>query len=51
MRTDSILQVATTREIASAQFREYLRLYGQLSNAAVPNALAYLRNLTRAAQS
>jgi hypothetical protein len=34
MKTDSVLQIATTPEMASAQWQEYLRLYGKLSNAA-----------------
>ncbi|HYS88230.1 MAG TPA: hypothetical protein VEN78_25005 [Bradyrhizobium sp.] len=45
MRTDALLQIATTREMQNAQWQEYVRLYGQLSNAAVPVALSYLRNL------
>ncbi len=50
IRADTVLQVATTPEMASAQWREYLR-HGQLSNASVPVAIAYLRNLSSAEQS
>ena len=38
--------VATTQEAQKAQWQEYLRLFGQLSNAKVPTALAFLRNLS-----
>ncbi len=45
-KTQELLSVATTREIQLAQWKEYTRLYGKLGNAAVPIALAFLRNLS-----
>jgi hypothetical protein len=33
-------------EMQLAQWQEYTRLYGKLGNAAVPIALAFLRNLS-----
>jgi hypothetical protein len=45
-KSQELFSVATTRETALAQLQEYNRLYRELSNAAVPIALAFLRNLT-----
>jgi hypothetical protein len=45
-KTQELFSVATTRETACAQLQEYIRLYRELSNAAVPTALAFLRNLS-----
>ena len=45
-KTQELLSVATTREMQLAQWQGYTRLYGKLGNAAVPIALAFLRNLT-----
>jgi hypothetical protein len=45
-KTQELFSVATTREMAAAQQQEYARLYRELSNDAVPIALAFLRNLS-----
>jgi hypothetical protein len=45
-KTQELFSVATTRETQLAQWQEYTRLYGKLGNAAVPIALAFLRNLS-----
>ena len=45
-KTQELFSVATTREMARAQCLEYTRLYRDLSNDAVPIALAFLRKLT-----
>ncbi len=45
-KNQQLLLVATTREMQLAQWQEYTRLYGKLGNAAVPIALALLRNLS-----
>jgi hypothetical protein len=44
-KKQELCSVATTREMARAQQQEYARLYCELSNDAVPIALAFLRNL------
>jgi hypothetical protein len=45
-KSQELFSVATTRETALAQLHEYNRLYRELGNAAVPIALAFLRNLS-----
>jgi hypothetical protein len=45
-KNQELFSVATTREMQLAQWQEYTRLYGKLGNAAVPIALAFLRNLS-----